>query len=162
MCFPFHHRCIYFSFFFFLFCIFCLLLLLWSFFSSACTYFENNKPNLHFHHNTTQLNNNTKHDQSQPTAKIGFVYVIEKKDVYQTSKRQLFFLFFSSLTWMGCTHLVKSEFKMLCSKNSNWRLNELFGEVDVIVLLVSVFNQKIICFVFFFKKKVPFCSGNKS
>lgn len=113
-------RCIYSSFFFlFILHICLLLLLLWNFFRLRALI---SKTTNRIYISTTTTAAATATRPKPSNCKDRFCLCDwEKKDVYQTSKRQLFSLFFSFFF----AHLVKCEFKMLCAKNSNWRLNEL-------------------------------------
>lgn len=123
-------RRIYSSFFFLFILHICLLLVLVLWIFSVCVHlFQKQQTEFTFQPQQRQRQQRQQHDQSQPSwtnCKDRFCLCDwEKKDVYQTSKRQLFSFFSPSSCWMGCAYLVKCEFKMLCAENSNWRLNEL-------------------------------------
>lgn len=122
-------RRIYSSFFFLFILHICLLLVLVLWIFSVCVHlFRKQQTEFTFQpqQRQRQRQQRQQHDQSQPTAKIGFVHVIERRKMFIKRVSDSYFLFFSpSSCWMGCAHLVKCEFKMLCAKNSNWRLNEL-------------------------------------
>lgn len=96
------------------------------FFSSACTYFENNKPKFTFQ---PQQHDDVKANQLQRS--VLFMWLRRKMFIKTSRLTVIFCIFFSvvvvvaaSYGWAG-THLVKCEFKMLCSKNSKLKVERI-------------------------------------